>query len=64
MYKNYKQKRFDGLSLAFILIALIGTCLYISSSFMLGWDLIFKINAVVIFPIISILVIQKFYTIV
>lgn len=61
MYKNYKQKRFDGFSLAFILIALIGTCLYIASSFILGWDLIFKLNAVVMFPIISILVIQKFY---
>ena len=61
IFKNYKQKRFDGFSLGFILIAFIGTCLYITSSFLLSWDLIFKINALIMFSIITVLVIQKFY---
>ena len=47
IFKNYKQKRFDGFSLGFILIAFIGTCLYITSSFLLSWDLIFNINALI-----------------
>ncbi|MFV9931305.1 MAG: PQ-loop repeat-containing protein [Francisella endosymbiont of Hyalomma asiaticum] len=61
IFKNYKQKRFDGFSLGFILIAFIVTCLYITSSFLLSWDLIFKINALIMSPIITVLVIQKFY---
>lgn len=61
IYKNYKQKRADGYSLAFILIALTGTCLYLLSCIFLSWDRIYKINAASILPVILILLAQKIY---
>ncbi|WP_335583436.1 PQ-loop repeat-containing protein [Francisella uliginis] len=61
IYKNYKQKRADGYSLAFILIALAGTCLYLSSCMFFSWDKVYKINAGSILPVILVLLIQKIY---
>ncbi|AIT10286.1 hypothetical protein LO80_04530 [Candidatus Francisella endociliophora] len=60
IYKNYKQKRADGFSLIFILIAFIGTILYLLSAILLSWDLVFILNAIIMFPIISLLLLQKF----
>nr|WP_255321915.1 PQ-loop repeat-containing protein [Francisella halioticida] len=71
IYKNYKQKRADGYSLAFILIALAGTCLYLFvlvctclyllSCILFSWDIIYKTNAISILPVILILLTQKIY---
>lgn len=61
IYKNYKQKRADGFCLSFVLIALVGTSLYIASSFMLLSEPTFTPNALIILPAITILLIQKFY---
>ncbi|MED7818702.1 PQ-loop repeat-containing protein [Francisella sp. 19S2-10] len=61
IYKNHKQKRADGYSLAFILIALTGTSLYLLSCIFFSWDRIYKINAIAIFPAILILLTQKIY---
>lgn len=61
IYKNYKQKRADGFCLIFILLALVGTCLYLLSSILLSWDLTFKLNALIMLPIILTLLAQKFY---
>lgn len=60
IYKNHKQKRADGFSLMFILIAFTSTNLYLVSSILLSWDLVFKLNAVLMLPIISTLLFQKF----
>ncbi|AJI54808.1 PQ-loop repeat-containing protein [Francisella philomiragia] len=61
IYKNHKQKRADGFCLCFILIALIGTSLYIASSFILSWGPTFTPNALIILPALIILLVQKFY---
>jgi uncharacterized protein with PQ loop repeat len=61
IYKNYKQKRADGFSLLFILFALIGTFLYLLSSLVFSWDLIFSLNSLIMLPIILILLAQKLY---
>lgn len=60
IYKNYKQKRADGFSLIFISISFAGTVLYLLSSVILSWDLVFKLNAALMLPIISTLLFQKF----
>ncbi|WP_348633317.1 PQ-loop repeat-containing protein [Francisella sp. LA112445] len=61
IYKNYQQKRADGYSFTFIIIALIGTCLYLSSCIFFSWDQVYKINAGSILPVIIVLLIQKIY---
>jgi len=60
IYKNYTQKRADGFCLIFILLAITGTILYLISSSLLDSKIEFKLNAIIMLPIISTLLFQKF----
>ncbi|APC96155.1 PQ-loop repeat-containing protein [Francisella tularensis subsp. novicida] len=59
IYKNYKQKRFDGYRWEFIFLGLLANICDLISSFLLKWELIVRINIIIIIFILFILVYQK-----